>query len=146
MSASLNRFRCLKISSLPCPESRQECREEASSLLSGWNSADLDEWLRIGVIGGMIGLFDFSSFRRAWGGNRRGGLRGSIRAFVSITGGKVHDVNVLGEILPEARAGWARKAPRVALRGVAPGKIVAVHNSVIKRRVGLLPHWQSDFT
>ena len=100
------------------------------------------------MIGGKVGLFDFSSFRRAWGGNRRGGLRGSIRTFVSITGGKVHDVNVLGEILPEARAdgaGGARRAPRVASWGVAPSQIVAVHNSVIKRRVGFLPQRQGDF-
>ena len=31
-------------------------------------------------------------------------LRGSIPTFISITDGKVHDVNILDEILPEARA------------------------------------------
>lgn len=31
-------------------------------------------------------------------------LRGSIPTFISITGGKVHDVNILDEILPEAGA------------------------------------------
>ena len=49
-------------------------------------------------------------------------LRGSIPTFIRITDGKVHDVNILDEILPEAGAfyvvEWTRRLAGV-LRGVA---------------------------
>ncbi len=77
-----------------------------------WNAAEFHHWYNLYALDSTtidlcLALFPWARFRRRKAAVKMHtllDLRGNIPTFIRVTDGKVHDVNMLDEIMPEAGA------------------------------------------